>query len=187
LHARLQTSFARVAQAYETLRDTKLRMAYDQRLEAQRKMRRASSMTGAQGGVKQAGAENRAGQTGAGQSGSVLQEAEESFQRGMAALKLGNSALAMSLLGEAARRVPGQARYRAYYGRSLSCNKQTLHQAEAELKAGISLDAGNASYRVMLGELYRDLGMKRRAQGEAQRALSIDPQNADAKRLLEEL
>jgi curved DNA-binding protein CbpA len=187
LHARLQTVFARVAQAYETLKDGKSRAAYDLRLEAQRRMRRQGSFTGTQSGIKQQAQDSRSSESSARQSASVLQAAEESFQRGMNALKAANSALAVSLLGEAARLVPGESRYRAYYGRSLSGDKQTRRQAETELKSAISLDAANASYRIMLAELYRDLGMKRRAESEAQRALSLDSRNADAKRLIEEL
>jgi curved DNA-binding protein CbpA len=187
LHARLQTTFARVAQAYEALKDNKSRASYDLRLEAQRKMRRQGSFAGTQGGAKQPAQDSRASQAAAGQAASVLQDAEQGFQRGMTALKAGNQALAVALLGEAARLVPGEPRYRAYYGRSLSGDKQKGHQAEAELKAAISLDAASASYRIMLAELYRDLGMMRRAQGEAQRALALDPQNVDAQRLLEGL
>lgn len=187
LHARLQASFARVAQAYETLRDTKTRAAYDLRMNAQRKMRRPGSFAGASGGAKPSTPNTRPSQSSAGRPGSVLHQAEETFQRALDALQIGNRALAMSLFGEASRMVPEQASYRAYYGRALSEHKQTRHQAEVELKAAIQLDANNASYRVMLAELYRELGMKRRAQGEAQRALSLDPQNADAQRLLEEL
>ncbi len=187
LHTRLQTIFARVAQAYETLKDTKSRSSYDLRLEAQRKIRPSGSFMGAQGGMKQPAQDSRAAEASAGQAASVLQAAEESFQRGMSALKAANNALAVSLLGDAARLVPGDSRYRAYYGRSLSGDKQTRRRAEAELKSAISLDAGNASYRIMLAELYRDLGMKRRAHGEAQRALALDPRNADAQRLIEEL
>ncbi|MBV9960369.1 MAG: DnaJ domain-containing protein [Acidobacteria bacterium] len=180
LHARLQASFARVAQAYETLRDTRTRAAYDLRMDAQRKMRRPGSFAGAGGGAKQSTYHTRGSQAGSGQ-------AEETFQRGLDALQSGDRALAMSLFGEASRLAPGQANYRAYYGRALSGHKQTRRQAEVELKAAIQLDGNNASYRVMLAELYRELDMKRRAQAEAQRALSLDPQNADAKRLLEEL
>ncbi len=195
LHTQLQAAFARVAQAYETLKDSQTRSSYNLKLEAQRKMRRAGSFQNAgtvsqsssrqQGRVDDKTARTNVGQTGAGAS--EPQDAEESFQRGLVALKMGNSALAMSLLGEAARRAPGQARYRAFYGRSLASNRQTRHQAEAEMQAAINLDANNASYRVMLARLYFDLGMKRRAQGEAQRAVSIDPQNAEALRLLNEL
>ena len=194
LHKQLQAAFARVAQAYETLKDAQARSSYNLKLEAQRKMRRTGSFsnagTGSQSGRQQGRVDNRTARANVGQTGagaSVPQDAEESFQRGLAALKVGNSALAISLLGEAARRAPGQARYRAFYGRSLASNKQTRHQAEAEMQAAINLEANNASYRVMLAQLYLDLGMKRRAQGEAQRAVSIDPQNAEALRLLSEL
>lgn len=186
LHARLQTAFARVAQAYETLRDAKVRSSYDLRLEAQKKMRRPASFskTGHQGGAQ------AAGESSAGRSSSAAAsqgQAEENFRQGLHALKSGNLAVALSLLSDAARRAPKEARYRALYGRALATNRQMRHQAEAEFQAAISLDAKNPSYRIMLAQLYRDLGMKRRAQGEAQRALSIDAGNAEAQRLLEEL
>ena len=48
--------------------------------------------------------------------------------------------------------------YRAYYGRALAANQQTQRLAEAELQAAVKLDPANASYRVMLAELYRTLG-----------------------------
>lgn len=179
MHARLQTAFARVAQAYEALRDAKTRAAYDVKMQTQRKMRHGSSFSSS----------GQAGQTTAGTSSTASgpMQAEESFQRGLGALKSGNLALAMSLLGEAARLAPKQPRYRAYYGLSLSANSKTRHQAEAEIQAAIALDANNASYRVMLAELYHQLGMKRRALGELQRAMSLDPQNAEARRLLGDL
>lgn len=192
LHMQLQAAFARIAQAYETLKDAKLRSSYDLRLEAQKRMRRAGSFsnTGPQtsGSGAQSSGGGKAADPSVGQTVSgVHEDAEENFQRGLAALKMGNTTLAISLLGEAARRAPGQARYRAFYGRSLAGNRQTRHQAEAELQAAIRIEANNASYRVMLAQLYFELGMKRRAEGEAQRAISIDPQNAEALRLLNEL
>jgi len=39
----------------------------------------------------------------------------------------------------------------------------------------------------MLAELYRDLGLKLRAKGEAERALEADPENRKARDLLREL
>lgn len=189
LHARLQTGFARVAQAYETLKDAQARSAYDRRLEMQKKMRRPDSFSPSSTTQQSAASSNRAAQGNAGQPNQspAQGQAEESFQQGLAALKTGNLVQAISHLGEAARRAPGQPRYRAYYGLSLAGNKQMRHQAEAEFQAAISLDARNASYRIMLAELYKELGMKRRAIGELQRALSIEPQNAEALKLLEDL
>ena len=83
--------------------------------------------------------------------------------------------------------MPREARYRAYYGRALAENEGTRRQAENELKVAIALDTSNASYHVMLGELYARIGLPRRAQSEAERALAIDAQNAPARQLLNAL
>jgi len=88
---------------------------------------------------------------------------------------------------EASRLVPGEARYRAYYGHALGGDASTRRQAEAELKTAISLDGNNATYRVMLAQVYRDLGMRLRAEGELQRALAVDPNSAEARRMLDSL
>ena len=39
----------------------------------------------------------------------------------------------------------------------------------------------------MLAELYSDVGLRRKAETELERALALDPRNAQALRLLEEL
>ena len=58
---------------------------------------------------------------------------------------------------------------------------------QAELQAAVKLAPGDASYRLMLATLYRDLGFWRRAISELERALSIDPKNIEAKRMLQSL
>jgi Tfp pilus assembly protein PilF len=55
------------------------------------------------------------------------------------------------------------------------------------LQAAVSLDPGSVSYHVMLAELYRDVGLHKKAEGELERALALDPRHAQALRLLEEL
>ncbi|MDQ3743154.1 MAG: hypothetical protein M3444_02110, partial [Acidobacteriota bacterium] len=89
--------------------------------------------------------------------------------------------------GEAARLAPQEARYRAHFGAALSRDKATRRQAESELQAAIALDAGNASYHVMLAELYGEVGLRRKAEAELERALALEPAHAAARRLLEEL
>jgi cytochrome c-type biogenesis protein CcmH/NrfG len=105
----------------------------------------------------------------------------------MAALQQKNLPLATKCLGEAALLMPKQARYRALYGRALAFSRETRRQAESELQAAIALDAQNASFRVILAELYQEIGLKRRAEGELERALAIDPGNEQARRLLDAL
>jgi curved DNA-binding protein CbpA len=193
LHAQLQTAFARIAQAYETLKDEQSRASYNLRLEGLRRARKAGLIDdrpksrGSVGAQPVNSAKRPDRPTSASTSSEQNDEAEKSFQRGLAALKAGNESLALSFLGDAARRAPKHARYRAHYGKALAANGQSKHQAEAELKAAISLEADNASFRVMLAEFYFEMGMRRRAEAEAQRALVADAHNADAQRLIASL
>ncbi len=193
LHTQLQTAFARIAQAYETLKDEQSRASYNLRLEGLRRARKAGLIEtpqkrdGRSTGQSASPPRKPDRPASASTSSETNDEAEKSFQRGLAALKAGNESLALSFLGDAARRAPKHARYRAHYGQALAANGQSKHQAEAELKAAISLDADNASFRVMLAEFYFEMGMRRRAEAEAQRALVADAHNADAQRLIESL
>lgn len=193
LYLRVEESFARISQAYETLKDQSTRAAYDRSIDlASRARARTAQRSEAvrpseqkDAGVKQsAPPQNVAPPSGA---RTAAAQPEELFQRGVAALQQGNHQLAISYLGEAAQKMPKQARYRAQYGRALAAAQQTRRQAETEFQAAIALDSSNASYRVLLAKLYADMGMVRRAQSEAERALSIEPKNEQARLLLDKL
>ena len=112
-----------------------------------------------------------------------MQLAEKRFQEGAAALQMGNTNGAASCFSAAARMVPNEARYRAYFGRVLAANPKTRREAESELMAAVKLDPDNAQYHVMLAVLYRDLGFGKRAASEVERALALDPQNSQARQL----
>jgi DnaJ-domain-containing protein 1 len=139
---RLESAFARIKQAYDTLRDDSLRASYNTKLEARKK------------------AEQSAPKAPAPQPEVVLPKAAET---GVSAAE------------------------RALRGQMLAGNEKTRRAAEAELLAAIKLDPTNAEYRVMLAELYRDLGLKLRAKGEAERAVAADPNNRKARDLLQAL
>ena len=182
LHARLESAFARITQAYETLMDAGRRRAYDSKLAAEEKAK------------KFAQAAPKAASTASTQQGSAdnlneveTKQTETIFKEGFAALQQGQINVATGLLGAAARAVPDESRYRAYYGRALAANEKTRRSAERELQVAIRLDPKNAGYRVMLAELYHDLGFFRRAIAEAERAQSMDPQNTGARELLRKL
>lgn len=196
LYARIESTFAQIAQAYETLKNKQSRAVYDSKLLALEKRGDASSAHN-QGSAKIAknvdATTTKQSDTAApppppqSSSASASYDAEERFKQGLAALQSGNHTLAISCLGEAARLIPSQPRYRAYYGRALASQERMQRSAEAELKAAISLDANNSSYRVMLAELYIEIGLLRRAQGELERVLSLDPRNETARNLLDKL
>lgn len=174
LRTRIESAFAKIAHAYEVLKNPKQRALYDSKQK-----------------IAQKSAPPKPEQTppvhpaAAGMSKDY--RAEESFQQGLAALQQSNYAMALPYLAEAARLMPRNARYRAYYGRALAQEPRNRRLAESELLAANALEPRNASFRVMLAELYSSLGMRSRAEGELQRALDIEPQNANARRLLRTL
>lgn len=176
----LEAAFARITQAYETLRDDNLRAGYNSRLEARRKAQQLADEAKKATTQQEAVVEND----------SVVSKAERAatqFKEGVEALEMGEKKAALGLFASAASAVPNEARYRAFYGHLLAGNEKTRRAAETELLAAIKLDPNNANYRVMLAELYRDLGLKLRARGEAERAVAADPNNQKARELLRAL
>jgi curved DNA-binding protein CbpA len=178
LRTRVDSAFARIAQAYETLSDSALRTAYDGKL--------ISKSAGA--GVKPAAPE-KADKPAAEpkEKPPTAERAEASFRQGLAALQRNQRDQAIRFLAEAAMLAPREARYRANYGHALIGETNARRVAESELQAALALEPDNASHRVMLAELYQALGLRRRAQGEAERALATDPRNEAARALLTSL
>jgi len=174
LRNKVESAFARIAHAYETLSDQTSRADYDARRYAEPVATSKEKIAPAQ--------ESR----GAKQSAPVADatRAENSFQYGLDALKRNRSDEAVRFLAEAAMLSPREARYRAHYGQALSRQSNTRRMAETELQTAVSLEPENVSYRVMLAELYKALGLKKRAEGELERALAADPKNEAARALL---
>ena len=185
LHARIESAFARITQAYETLMDSKRRSGYDSKLAALEKSRKF-----AQSAPKKVIKEvdrTSASEAGTGVASSDSQRAENNFEEGYAALQQGQAKFAVTRLAAAARAMPQEARYRAYYGSALAAGEDTRRLAEGELQAAIKLEPANAGYRVMLAELFFDLGFFKRSEGELERAISLEPNNQPARKLMEKL
>lgn len=192
--ASIESAFAQIAQAYETLKDKGSRAVYDSKLLMQEKGMRDGQLTTASNPAKQNLRDDQPKARGEepppaakSRPEQMTYQAEEIFQRGLSALHQGNSTLAIASLGEAARLAPTEPRYRAHYGQALAKDERLRHSAEAEIKAAIALDTNNATYRVMLAELYSQIGLIKRAQGVLDRALEDDPHNQAAQRLLDKL
>ena len=187
LRTRVDSAFARIGRAYETLSHSALRAAYDAKLPS----------NSAGGGVKTSAAERpdkpavteRPAQPAAERKERPpdAERAEASFRQGLAALQRNQRDQAIRLLAEAAMLAPREARYRANYGHALIGETNARRVAESELQTAISLEPNNASHRVMLAEFYQAMGLRRRAQGEAERALATDPKNEAARALLTSL
>lgn len=182
---RIEAAFARITQAYDILRDDQLRAGYDAKLEVYQKVEQIAATA-----PKPDTPVAEPKKVVEGVAEPVISAAERAavqFKEGFAALELGQQKVALGLFASAARAVPNEPRYRAHYGQILAGNESTRRAAEAELSAAVKLDPKNAEYRMMLAELYRDLGLKLRAKGEAERAVAADPNNRKARELLRTL
>ena len=175
LRSRVDSAFARIARAYDTLVDQTSRADHDAQTITKSSPETPSSPSAS------------ANEAVAAAKGPQHERAESSFQQGMAAMKQNRAEQALRFFAEAASLEPRRARYRAEYGRALIDNPKTRRIAEIELKAAIALEPDNTIYRVMLAELYKALGLRRRAEGEIQRALAADPKNEMARSLLSNL
>lgn len=175
LRAGIESAFARIGRAYETLNDDERRSAYDKSLVAKRGLKPMTVPTESPPDVTK------------NQKTADPQRAETAFQLGTQALQGNQNESAIRYFAEAAMLEPRVARYRAYYGSALSRNPNSRRTAESELKAALKIEPNNASFHVMLAELYQQIGLRKRAESEALRALSADPANKSARALLSKL
>lgn len=174
LHRRIQNAFTVLAHAYETLRNTELREVYDFKLrkEIADLERRGKSAT------------PDAPQT---PTQMLEEQAAESFEQGFTLLMDEEYEDALPFLARAVHHVGGNARYRAYFGKALSANKETYRQAESEFQAALRIEPENVDYRLMLADLFIKIGLNKRAEGELKRILEKAPGNHEARSLLDSL
>lgn len=172
LRGQVESAFARIGRAYETLSDPKRRGDYDKTVSAKRPAK-ATEPAPQPAKARQKPAES--------------QRAETSFDLGAAALQRNQIEDAIRYLAEAAMLEPRVARYRAYYGSALMRLPNSRRTAETELQAALKLEPDNATFRVMLAELYQQVGLRKRAEHEAARALTSDPLNKSARAILSNL
>jgi hypothetical protein len=170
--AKLEASFARIAQAYEVLNDVQRRALYDKPRASQSAHKSGATATNAPGRAA---------------PNTPAARAETCFAMGTQALEGKETDAAIRYFSEAAILQPRQAKYRAYYGCALMRKPNLVRNAETELLAALAIEPNNATFRVMLAELYQQLGMRKRAESEAERALAADSANRAARELLSKL
>ncbi len=176
LHARIQTAFTELAHAYETLKDEETREVYDFKL---RKVLEALESQGVDTSTPVSKE--------AVDSSDKSSLAAENFDSGYDLLMDQNYYEALPYLGRAVHLEDDNARYHAFYGKALSFDKAQRHKAEAELQTAVKLDPENTIYRIMLVELFIEIGLKARAKGELNRLLEFAPENKEAQSLLDSL
>lgn len=172
LHRRIQHAFTGIAHAYETLKSADSREVYDFKLSKELAYLRNKARTS----VPEQAASFDAGDL-----------AAESFEQGFSYFMEENFEEAIPLLARAVHLNGDRARYRAYYAKALANDEKTYRQAEAEFHAALKLDPENTDYRLMLAELYVNIGLLKRAEGELVRLLQKMPDNQEARALLDSL
>lgn len=159
-HNRLHAAFNKLSQAYETLKDSKLRELYDFKLKKE-------------GAVEKADV-------------STLSPAEV-FKQGMEALQNGSYNEGLALLTRAINLAPNVAEYHARFGQALSVNSKFRHQAESELQTAVRLDERSPEWRMALAEFYLEMKLTKRAEGELKKLLGFHPNHVAARQKLNSL
>jgi len=156
---KLTEIFDALTEAYNTLKDDKLRAEYYRALASPKKEPAAAA------GAK----------------------AEDRFKQGITEFKKGNFPGAIDNFTGAIELKPDTARYLSYLSLAYSKVPGKLKEAEDVLRQAIKLQPFNADLHANLGLIYIKADMKKKALSSFQKALKLDPQHDKAQRGLEQL
>ena len=170
---RIQTAFTELAHAYETLKTDSSREVYDFRMR--KELANLKALQAHETTVEAIDEQK------------LVVQATENFEQGLSFLMDGNHSAAVPFLARAVHYNQHNARYHAFYGKALAADDQQRHKAEGEMRIAVKLDGENADYQIMLAEFYVQFNLLKRAEGELNRLLTIHPNNAEARRLLDSL
>ena len=157
--------FARINEAYQTLRNSASRAEYDGTRPARKR--------------KQATAKAAAGQTQA--------EAAALYREGRTLLSKGDFATAVERLNGAAWLCPGKAVYLHYLGVAESEIPKLRKSAEQHLLKALEIEDMSADIHLALAKLYIKVMLPRKAEIQIQQALAWAPDNIEAKNLAADL
>jgi curved DNA-binding protein CbpA len=157
--------FARINEAYFTLKNPYARAAYDEKRFAP--------------GGKTAGTA----------SGVAPPEetAEALFREGRILLARGDPASAAERLKGCVWLCPEKAAYQHYLGVAQSKIASLRKSAEQHLLRSIELEGSSVDSHLALASLYIDVNLPRKAELQLQRALVLDPENVEGRKLSAEL
>lgn len=175
-HERVQSAFTEIARAYETLKNEESREVYDFKLgKVIEQLRKADSAEKL--GLTKEDIDSVDNST----------KAADNFNAGYDYLFNDNVSKALPYLARAVHIDSTNARYHAFYGRALTFDSKTRKKAESELQEAIKIDPKNGHFRLMLAELFVEIGHKVRARSELNRVLELDSKNHEAQAMLDTL
>jgi curved DNA-binding protein CbpA len=215
VRSRLETLFARITQAYETLSEPVNRSTYDAKLKRggsgrvntgmgstnplpatspsaplpkplipNESLKAPSQPLSAAESLNQSVSHSIVSEPQQSNAGVEQKGADYYFQQGRLRLDRKEYHAAIHLLREAVKIDPSKAPYHFHLGHALIRNPRTRREADEHLTKSAELDPYNSQMRVKLGLLYKEMGLKRRAEQFFKDALSLDPENRAAKKEL---
>lgn len=112
---------------------------------------------------------------------------EEQFKRGVEEFKSGNYWGAAELFRLVTRNFSKNPKAWSYLSLSLSKIPNRLKEAEEALLQAIKLEPFSGEHYANLGHLYLKAGLSKRAHHQFEKALKLDPENAKAKKGLDQI
>jgi predicted Zn-dependent protease len=113
--------------------------------------------------------------------------AEITFNQGKHAFAARDYTRAAYLFREAVNSNPDRKEYRLQLIQTLMKNQRWHKEAEEHLNDLIKAEPYNIGYHIMLGQVYKEGGMQKRAISKFKEVLSMEPQNRIARRELREM
>lgn len=171
LKEKVDIIFSTINVAYETLKNTKARTAYDNAPVEEKKIASTTLIGyGTQPEVKREDA--------------MVKVAEDYYKRSQAAFDAGNYYQAVQFLRSATQIDGHVAKYWRQLGISLSKNPQWKKEAEDSFNKALELEPKNPDNHLYLGFLYKNMGLKLRAKKHFATCLELDATNELATREL---
>jgi curved DNA-binding protein CbpA len=124
-------------------------------------------------------------QAGANQSGgNQAQLAEHYFNQGRARYERKEYHAAVHLLREAVKLDGSKPNFHFHLGIALLRNPRTRREADEHLQRAAELEPYNPQIRIKLGNIYKEVGLPKKAEAFFRAALQLDPDNRHARKEL---
>ncbi|HJQ26256.1 MAG TPA: DnaJ domain-containing protein [Blastocatellia bacterium] len=131
----------------------------------------------------EASANDAAKPAGAGQSGgNSAQLAEHYFNQGRARYERKEYHAAVHLLREAVKLDGSKSNFHFHLGIALLRNPRTRREADEHLQRAAELEPYNSQLRIKLGNIYKEVGLPKKAEAFFRAALQLDPDNRTARK-----
>jgi len=117
-------------------------------------------------------------------NGNQAQLAEHYFNQGRARYERKEYHAAVHLLRESVKLDGSKPSYHFHLGIALLRNPRTRREADEHLQRAAELEPYNSQIRIKLGNIYKEVGLSKKAEAFYRAALQIDPDNRHARKEL---